>query len=59
MHSYLDLYYISSMVKCHYYTHFFLKKKKGMLISCQSQSVVRLSVLACVMFLVNVSPPKP
>ena len=33
--------------------------KKGMLISCQSRSVVRPSVRSSVTFLVNVSPPKP
>ena len=41
----------------------FFFRKKGILISCQSQSVVRLSVRAymrpSVMFFVNVSPPKP
>ena len=41
----------------------FSLEKKGILISCQSRSVVRLSVRPCVrpsvMFLVNVSPPKP
>ena len=34
-------------------------RKKGILISCQSRSVVRLSLRASVTFLVNVSPPKP
>ena len=37
----------------------FSLEKKGILISCQSRSVLRPSVRASVMFLVNVSPPKP
>ena len=41
----------------------FSLEKKGILISCQSRSVVRPSVRPCVRpsvtFLVNVSPPKP
>ena len=41
----------------------FSLEKKGILISCQSRSVVLLSVRPCVRpsvtFLVNVSPPKP
>ena len=41
----------------------FSLEKKGILISCQSRSVVRSSVRPCVRpsitFLVNVSPPKP
>ena len=41
----------------------FFYRKKGILISCQSTSIVRPSVLPCerpsVTFLVNVSPPKP
>ena len=45
----------------------FSVEKKGILRSCQSRSVVRLSVRPCVCacvrpsvtFLVNVSPPKP
>ena len=37
----------------------FSLEKKGILISCQSRSVVRPSIRASVTFLVNVSPPKP
>ena len=37
----------------------FFFRKKGILISCQSRSVVRLSVRPSVTFLVNESPPKP
>ena len=37
----------------------FSLEKKGILISCQSRSVVRLSVRPSVTFLVNVFPPKP
>ena len=37
----------------------FSLEKKGILILCQSRSVVRLSVCPSVTFLVNVSPPKP
>ena len=37
----------------------FSLEKKAILISYQSRSVVRPSVRASVMFLVNVSPPKP
>ena len=40
----------------------FFLEKKGILVSCQSRSVVRPSVCLCVRtsvtFLVNVSPPK-
>ena len=50
----------------HCYTRFFSLEKKGILISCQSRSVVRPSVrpsmrtfVRPVMFLVNVSPHKP
>ena len=37
----------------------FSLEKKGILISCQSWSVVRPSVRTSVTFLVNVSSPKP
>ena len=37
----------------------FSLEKKGILISCQSRSVVRPCVRPSVTFLVNVSPPKP
>ena len=37
----------------------FSLEKKGILISCQSRSVVRPCVSPSVSFLVNVSPPKP
>ena len=37
----------------------FFFRKKGILISCQSRSVVRPCVRPSVTFLVNVSPPKP
>ena len=54
--------YTKFIVSHHYeesgYTRFFLKKKKGILISYQSRSVVCLCGCASVMFLVNVSPLK-
>ena len=37
----------------------FSLEKEGILISCQSRSVVRPSVRPSVTFHVNVSPPKP
>ena len=50
------------LIHCLLYPLFSLEKK-GILISCQSRSVVRPSVRPCVRpsvtFLVNVSPPKP
>ena len=54
----------SSMLLCMSWLYpLFSLEKKGILISCQSRSVVRKSVCAyvrpSVTFLVNVSPPKP
>ena len=65
---YLD-YFVFNLLYLDYFVTFsfripvFSLEKKGILISCQSRSVIRPSVRAyvrpSVTFLVNVSPPRP